>query len=74
MQCLCQRPSNDNNATLTLCDLHAREFHRRVEDMRGPDDKAIWNAALDAVERVLVISNNSPIDIWIVQRIGLLRK
>jgi hypothetical protein len=74
MQCACQQSRNDNHAALTLCDLHAREFHRRVEDMRGPDDKAVWNAALDAAEAKLVGPNSSPFDVWIKQRLSLVRR
>lgn len=76
MKCLCTTEGPINNATLVLCEMHSREFHRRLEDMRGDDDSAIWNAALDAVEKDLVNThcNLNPIDEWICSRLGLLRK
>jgi hypothetical protein len=75
VKCACHQSGSAANTTgITLCDLHAREFHRRIEDMRGPDDRAIWNAALDAAEAKLVGGNTSPMDVWMKQRIGLLRK
>jgi hypothetical protein len=74
---MCSLSGPADNAELTLCDLHAREFHRRIEDMRGPDDEAVWNAALDAAETQLVpagSTSGNPIDAWIQRTIAKLRK
>jgi hypothetical protein len=57
----------------TLCDLHAREFAKRLAEMPMPIK--IWNDALDAAEGKLVArSNLSPTDKWIAETLAGLRR
>lgn len=69
MSCACQ-PSEP----FTLCDLHAREFQRRMDARL--DVRRIWNEALNKIEERLVPRSRfkSPTDEWISKNIHDLRR
>lgn len=64
----------ESGANMALCDLHAREFQKRVATM--PMAIKHWNDALDAVEAKLVAHNvtGNPIDEWIGHTLAELRR
>lgn len=75
MRCACTQVGSSNASSIdALCDLHQREFQRRLANMNPTRDSEVWNAALDAAEAKLVGPNASPIDTWIKQRVSLVRR